>query len=365
MSVVITPVAAGGGTTTTTTQATTTTTQATTTTTQASGDATITIWHDETPDFGFLGTPQRWANVQGQISDSDGVDTVEYRLNDQVWVAMQLGSDVRRLTGNGHFNIDLLLDDLVSGANTLTIRVTDNDASVTTRTLTVRKASPVDTWALPVTVDWSSKSNLTELAQPVDGQWRVIGGRLNNIDDGYDRIMALGDVAWTNYEVEVAITLNSIHANANDAPSYGPGVGFALRWNGHNTTVDADAQPLIGFRPDGASPTPFGAIFFWRDRVGVAPAAFELYDQNNVIRGIEATNVMSVGETFVFKAQVTGSSPTTYRLKAWKSGTPEPAAWTIDYTTIGSPVEPASGSLALIAHEVDANFGDVTVRSLP
>lgn len=349
-------------TTTSTTTTTTTSTSTTSTTAPTGGNATITIWHDTTPDFAYLGVPQRWANVLGQASDPQGIDTIEYRLNSGPWTEMQLGSDVRRLTGPGHFNIDLLLDDLNSGPNTVTIRVTDNNASVTTKDVTVRKgAGP--TWQLPVTVDWSSQANLTNLAQPVDGRWRVVGGNLNNVDDGYDRVIAIGDTDWTDYQVQVSVRYNSIHPNAYSWPSLGPGVGFALRWNGHNDTVMPGSQPLLGFKPDGVNPTPFGGIFFWRDRHN-APEGIEFYDHDNTIRDIEVTSDVDAGETWIFKAQVFGSNNVTYRLKAWQQGQPEPAGWTLQYTVSGDPDAPSSGSLALLAHEVDATFGDVVITPL-
>ena len=349
--------------TTTTTTTTTTTAPTTTTTTVAAGsDATITIWHDTTPDFAFVGVPQRWANVMGEVSDPDGIALVQYRLNSGPWTEMQIGPDVRRLAGQGHFNIDLLLDDMNSGSNTVVIKVTDADGGVTTKNVTVRKGSGPN-WPLPVSVDWSSSGNITNLAQPVDGEWRVVGGKLNNVDDGYDRIIAIGDTDWTDYQVQVTVRYNSIHPNAYSWPSNGPGVGFALRWNGHNDTVMPGSQPLLGFRPDGINPTPFGGIFFWRDRNDAA-AAIELYDHDNVVRDRDTSATMAPGETWVFKAQVFGSGNVTYRLKAWPQGQAEPSSWNLQYTISGDSDAASGGSLALIAHEVDATFGDVVVTPL-
>ena len=53
-----------------------------------------------------------------------------------------------------------------------------------------------------------------------------------------------------------------------------------------------------------------------------------------------------------------GQAPT-YRMKMWPASQAEPGSWSINFT--GSPTDPSSGSLVLLAHECDVNFGNVTV----
>jgi uncharacterized repeat protein (TIGR02543 family) len=86
------------------------------------------------------------------------------------------------------------------------------------------------------------------------------------------------------------------------------------------------------------------------------------------IDGVEApvdkqkTMPMPVGVRHMLRMQVErGSSATTatYRLKLWPDGTPEPAAWDIERID-GTEVQP-SGSVLLVAHLVDATFGNVIV----
>ncbi|MCB0187751.1 MAG: hypothetical protein KDE31_25965, partial [Caldilineaceae bacterium] len=51
-----------------------------------------------------------------------------------------------------------------------------------------------------------------------------------------------------------------------------------------------------------------------------------------------------------------------YRFKSWRTSEVEPKSWDMEgYGRIG---EPTNGSLMLVAHHVDATFGDVTVRPL-
>lgn len=347
--------------TTTSTTTSTSTIAPTTTTTAASNVAsTITIWHDDTPAFGQLGVPQTFVNVIGNVSDPDGVAQVEYRLRSGAWVAMGLGPDPRRLSNAGDINIDLAVANLNSGNNKLEIRVTDSTGDRTTRTLQVNW-TPNRTWALPTTISWSG--DLAAKAQPVDGHWRTSGGRLTNIDVEYDRIVVVGDQSWTDYEVEVPVSIGAISPNANESPSNGPGVGIALRWQGHTNTVVPNSQPLVGFLPDGSNNPSFGAILFWRDERMRLPA-FEMYDEQNGVMALDRSVTMLQGTDYIFKAQVEGFAPVKYRWKVWKASDPEPTGWMIEQDSTGFATDPRSGSIALIAPELVASFGTVTVRPL-
>ena len=55
----------------------------------------------------------------------------------------------------------------------------------------------------------------------------------------------------------------------------------------------------------------------------------------------------------------TGSS-VTYRLKTWRDGESEPADWKlVGMQSLAN--DPGSGSAVLLAHHVDATFGNVTI----
>ena len=93
-------------------------------------------------------------------------------------------------------------------------------------------------------------ARLHDLVQIVDGKWDVTpAGELHTAEVGYDRIVAIGDETWTDYEVEVPFTIDGIGPNAGAPLSGDPLVGFGLRWNGHGET---GTQPNWGFWPTGA-----------------------------------------------------------------------------------------------------------------
>ncbi len=53
---------------------------------------------------------------------------------------------------------------------------------------------------------------------------------------------------------------------------------------------------------------------------------------------------------------------TCYRFKVWEQGTAEPATW--DLVGLGNFGQPDSGSVVLVAHHVDATFGDVIITNV-
>lgn len=60
---------------------------------------------------------------------------------------------------------------------------------------------------------------------------------------GYDRLLAIGDMSWKDYEVTVPITVHSL--NTNDL-SNSAGVGLIARWRGHFQV--GSEQPAAGWR---------------------------------------------------------------------------------------------------------------------
>jgi hypothetical protein len=311
-------------------------------------------------DVGLLGTPQRFVNVIGNVSDPDGVQSLTYSLNDGPPVAMGIGPNGRRLVYDGDFNADLLIDDLMMGTNQLRFTMIDNEGNSESSTVSITRHDPTN-WSLPEFVDWSTVSNATELAVPVDGVWSIDeNNSLVSVDveqAGYDRLLAIGETTWTDYEVSVPVTFNQFIPSG--PLSGAQAFGLIAGWNGHNNTVTSGSQPLQGFLPDstGESPTPFGAIAWWRggraqiinkDAVGIVASSFSIAE----------------GQTYQLKLQVDKVTVgTVYRFKMWADGTAEPDAW-LTYNAPDDALEPVSGSIALLAHEAAVAFGNVVIRNL-
>ncbi len=193
----------------------------------------------------------------------------------------------------------------------------------------------------------------------VDGEWELDGGGVRQVDPGYDRLLAIGDVNWTDYEVTVPITVNAIDPSGFQSGESGNGAGLGLlfRWNGHTDT------PVTGFQPK-AGYLPFGAIgWYWWNNPNSARFRLEGNYQQILAEG-SGTTPPSLGETFYLKMRVETVDGVGgyYRLKRWPAGQPEPAGWELSGQE--GLADPQSGSFLLLAHHVDATFGDVVVTPL-
>jgi len=315
----------------------------------------IDVWYGLEQEFALLGLPQPWANVLGNVQDPDGVTSLSYTLNGGSVRTLRRGPDSRRLTGAGDFNADIPVADLLPGANTVVIRAQDSFGNVTTANVSLQfDGSGV--WPLPYTADWSAVTGVQSAAQPVDGLWQIEGDAVRSVRMGYDRLLAIGDLQWTDYELTVPITINTFDPIVWDPGVIGAAaaVGVVMRWQGH--TDDRGTQPFDW-------PFPFGAIPWYRiypDR-----GQIELYRNLDVSPFPKQVRNLPLGVTHVFKMRVETIPGLggLYSFKVWQEGQPEPAGW--DLQVQEDLTDPQSGSIALLTHYVDASFGTVTVTPLP
>ena len=283
-------------------------------------------------------------NVLGSIARPQRIRSLTYSLNDGRNVRLRLGRDGRRLVSSGDFNADIPVTALQPGANSVRLTATERRGGSST-TDVVLNFQPENTWPLPYSVDWrqlDSVEAIQQAAQVVDGEWTIDRGQLRTVKPGYDRLVAIGDRHWTDYEVQVPIT---IHKSSN-----GAGIGILVRWNGHTDNPVATANPKSGWLP-------LGAIgWYHKNRL-------ELYGNGARILGTQSRTLRR-GVTYMFRMQVQtlpGGSPV-YRLKVWQQGKAEPDGW--DIQRRGRRSDPKHGSVLLVAHKADASFGPVIFTPL-
>lgn len=318
----------------------------------------IDIWYGTTQTFGQLGNPQDVINILGTVSGPNEITSLSYSLNGKPSKPLNIGSNKERLYGPGDFNIDIGLDELIYGANQIEITA-DDDIEIKTETVTVNLVDG-GVWPLPYTADWSSLGgNIQNGAQVVDGLWTINGqGKLTNTTPGYDRLVAIGDVAWTDFEVKVPVKILSLNTNDWTGPSNGAGVGLLIRWRGH-TRITEDDQPGSNWRNLGA--------LAWHRWLPDGSAAFEMLGNGGSSMIYRNDDQIKLGKEYIFKASVKNSGipgqPATYLFKFWESNQPEPADWYM--SSIGNPGELTSGSLVLAAHQAIVEFGNVEIKPLP
>jgi hypothetical protein len=312
----------------------------------------ISIWYGSVQKFGHIGTAQRWVNVLGNVADEDGVASLVYSLNQGPTEPVSLGPDTRRLANPGDFNVEIDRAALVAGQNQVVITATDVLGYSSSETVIIDYAGG-NVWPLPYTASWGSTGSVQDVAQVVDGLWTLTPGGLRPAEVGYDRGVAIGDITWADYEVVVPITLHSIDSDGFDYPSDGPGLGMLLHWLGHSDDPVPGWQPKAGWEP-------FGAIGWWRWPTDTSSAQLEFLGS-----GYAAPSTPAISVRYLFKMRVesVAGQGTIYKLRVWEDGKSEPAEWNLVYPAGSTNLD--RGSVLLLAHHVDATFGEVTVSPLP
>lgn len=319
---------------------------------------TITVWYGLNQSFGQLGNPQTAINILGNVSDPNGIHSLTYRLNGAPPVALSRGPDTRRLLRPGDFNADINTEDLLAGTNTVVISATNvlNETSVETVTVNYTAGN---IWPGNYTMNWSAASSIQSVAQVVDGHWTLTDSTIRPTYLGYDRLVAIGDKNWTDYEVTVPIIFYSIDTlRGFGNPSNGPGVGMLFRWTGHTDNPISGWQPKTGYLPLGAL-----AWYHWDWMDPHAPPQLELLGNNLNSMGSAGSILTShVWHYFKMRVQTIQNVGGAYKLKVWRVDQPEPSSWLIEGQQTLS--DPQNGSFLLVSHHVDAEFGNVTVTQL-
>jgi len=330
----------------------------------------INVWYGTTQYFGDPGVPGRQIYILGNVTDSDGVNLLQYSLNGGPFIDLNIGpypaspDGPRLLYGTGDFAVELFDGELKEGANRLDLYAEDSGGYSTTRTVTVYYTHDKK-WPLPANIAWSSNPSVWQKqAQVLTGLWTFSTNAVRSSAMGYDRMIAIGDMGWRDYEVQVNITIHDVDdTNGFNAPSYGPGVGLLLRWTGHTDEPYTDVgqycnRPKCGYLP-------YGAIGWlrWQGSSNLSDVDLQLLI-NNPLLPKSSDWTVNQGDTFTFKMRVETLSDglPKYSLKVWRSDQPEPSNWTLE--GIGQAGDPISGSVVLLAHHVDATFENVSVTPL-
>jgi hypothetical protein len=307
-------------------------------------EPTIDIWYGHEQHFGQIGNSQRWVNILGNVQKgfADSMMAFHYELNGGDPVTLSIGSDYRRLNGGGDFNVDLAVEDLLNGSNEVIITaVNSNPPPNTTIDTVIVHYSEGNVLPVPYTAEWDTLDQIEDVAQAVDGLWEIqADNTVRTMDPGYDRLIAIGDTLWGDYEVTAPITFHNLFSYY--------GIGFLIRWKGHTDDPIAGWQPKTGWLP-------YGALCWYR------PDELMITGNDNATLAYEI-RTLSIGVTYMFKARVktipgVGGK---YSFKVWEQGQPEPEEW--DLTGQEELSDPQFGSILLTAHRGDVSFGTVTIE---
>lgn len=314
----------------------------------------IEVWYGDHQRFGHHGLPQRWVNVLGRVYGS--VQKLSYSLNGAAPRELSIGPDARRLAGMGDFNIDINAARLVNGRNVIDILCLGINRQEVSKQVVVDFM--LSECPLPYTIHWDKTERISDVAQVVDGLWAIQDGCISPVEIGYDRLIAIGDMRWKDYEVTVPITVHGINAACYQYPSVHAGIGVVMRWTGHTDWGKdewASGQPWYG-------PSPYGAIGWYCVFHETGPE-LNFFDPE-FKRPVRLLRRLKLHCPYTFKARVAtlANGNSEYSLKVWEHSASEPLAW--DLTTLGAPASLPEGAVLLVAHHVAGSFGNVTVQPL-
>jgi hypothetical protein len=316
----------------------------------ATSGPALDVWGGPRQVVGINGDPQMWVNVHGNVSDPDGVSSLSYSLNGGAARELTVGPDNRRLQAEGDFNADLAYDDLADGDNQVVLTATDQAGRTSSSTVVIERRR--SEFTLPYSTDWSDAARIGDQGQIVDGRWQLDGDTIRPLEMGYDRVVAVGDMSMHDYEVTVSVKVNGLGPGNGSYLSGSSLPGIALNWRGH--TQVRDEQPGYYYYPT-------GALAWFRFFEGNPRFELRGNDDDPIVRNDRFD--MSFGRSYMWKAQSrTVEGGVQYSWKVWPQGTPESAYWDM---TITEPDGPETGAVALIAHQADVQFGDVTITPLP
>ena len=314
----------------------------------------IDVWYGDHQQFGDPGEAQRWVNILGNVATA-GLSSLTYSLNGAPAQPLNVGPNGNRLQDAGDFNVEIDYDQLNPTAvdDHVRIRASYLDGSSFTHDVTVDYEGGRQ-WPADYSIDWAKVTDLQEVVQVVDGRWMFDADGVRPATMGYDRVLALGDVAWDSYEVRLTLAVHDL----SNVPT-GGAIWLGMQWGGH-TDNPFGGQPHGGYIP--------GATFMFNGAVILRPSEFFDNDVNShVTQGLpihegDIFNVLVRNERVAADHDLSDGLDRTYSIKAWGLDQAEPAGWAIQHTMVDQ--EPF-GSFYLNAHYVDVTFGDVTVTELP
>jgi hypothetical protein len=349
----------------------------------------IVVWHGIDHRVGHLGSAQADFNVLGNVSPVADLASLSYSLNGGSFVNLNIGPDLRRLDAAGDFNADIPILLFQPGANEVVIRAIKTTGKVSTVPVNVTLETGGDQ-PLPVNVSWSSVADPQDVGQYVDGEWQKDGSGLRAVQEGYDRIFLIGNESWQDYDILVPITINTVYRGRQRGGA--PGLGIIMRFTGHLVGGHRDwpnAQPKWGYQPfggigwlrwlDGSANDPtmqfYHGDYDIADDFGTTPSLVE--DPSTIPFGAEehtknfAVADVQAGGTYWMRMRCEtqpdapgGAGVTLYSWKIWQDGTTEPVPWSWQVTQ-QSQYALREGGVALLAHYVDATFGDVEITPVP
>jgi len=145
----------------------------------------IDLWYGNYQRFGDIGVPQKWINILGNVHDPSGIASLSYSLNGDSAQPLSTGPDGFRLQSSGDFNVEINVNDLISGDNPVLIRATDYAGNTRDEEVIVNYSSN-NIWPKTYSIEWNDVTNIQDPVQVVDGLWIKEPNSIRPSIIGYD-----------------------------------------------------------------------------------------------------------------------------------------------------------------------------------
>ena len=313
----------------------------------------IDLWYGDEMVFGPNGTPQRFLNLLGNVSDEDGIASLTYSLDGAAPADLNLGPDGRRLLRPGDFNVEVPIDGLEPGTHRVELRAVDGGGTTSTRTMSFEWAPRPSPPLLPLQTNWADATSIDDQIQVVDGKWEIEGDTVRTVEVGYDRVLAIGDRSYENYEIVFPFILHGIDKEgAYNSVSGTPGLGMTVGWTGHYAV--GNDTPFWGYWPS------------------TGEAALKWDTPEEVVLGVAGNDNQPQAYTGAIRlpfetklwmrarVERTDDGPR-ISMRAWADGSEEPKQWAVSVIEDDGP---EAGSVAVVAHHVDVSIGDIAMEPL-
>ena len=316
------------------------------------------FWYGNDQIFGKTGTAQRFINLLGNLDRSKEFSDLSFSLNGGSYQFLSIGPDGHRLSRKGDFNVEIPIERLLAGKNEAVLEAIDSTGEVHSHSIDFHW-EPTATKPNKV-IEWDKVSDLNEVAQPIDGLWRIEGDKVISAPEavGYDRVLGIGDLSWKDYEVLFPFEVRKLDTSAYGIKtSANPALLFTMGWRGHSNHPVACPQPHCGWAPYGS----ISSVSWLEDNTGGMSLSTLWGGKSTII--INQDQQLEVGKTYWFRGrnEIT-SAGNSYAFKIWPDSLEnEPTDWTAK--SVAEPVNMKSGSLLLISHHTDLAIG--TIRFTP
>jgi PKD repeat protein len=232
-----------------------------------------------------------------------------------------------------------------AGDYTVTLTVTDNRGGTDTATATVSVAAPTvfarDDFGRTVANGWGTAD--------VGGAW-TLGGAASawSVSGGMGRLSLNTGQGYTAYQSSVNSSSTEVAGvvTSDKAPTGG---GQYVSIIGRRVSATADYRAKFRMAAGGAV-----AVWLTRNASGA-----ETVLSSATLAGVS----YQAGDQLRVRLQVTGTAPTTVRVKLWENGTPEPASWNLTSTDNTAGFQ-TTGSAGLYAYLSSTTTNAPTVFGL-